>query len=77
MTSDTSPPLTVRPGPALVAPATASCPLCHTVSPLTASDVANGQSWRCGRCGQRWDQDGLSGAAAYAAWAAGRLAPPA
>jgi predicted Zn finger-like uncharacterized protein len=50
---------------------TAVCPLCHTPSAITADAVAAGEGWRCERCGQRWDGASLTGAAAYAAWAAG------
>lgn len=65
----------VRTGPALAAQALASCPLCHTASSFTEPDVAHGQSWHCERCGQRWDRDGLAGAATYAVWIASRRVP--
>lgn len=55
-----------RPGPAVTE--LVACPLCHTASSLTVERVANGEEWRCSRCGQRWDGDSLAGAAAYASW---------
>lgn len=48
----------------------ATCPLCHTVeSTISNAALAGGASWRCGRCGQRWDAERLDTAAAYAATA--------
>jgi ribosomal protein L37AE/L43A len=45
----------------------AMCPMCHTPSPLTSRAVDDGASWRCARCGQRWDAGRLATVAAYAA----------
>ena len=48
----------------------AACPLCHTVDASVSNEaLAGGASWRCERCGQRWDAERLSIAAAYAATA--------
>jgi hypothetical protein len=45
-----------------------ACPLCHTVEAgITGATLAEGASWRCARCGQRWDGTRLATAAAYAA----------
>jgi hypothetical protein len=47
----------------------ATCPLCHTAdATLTNASLAAGADWRCGRCGQMWDQKRLATVAAYAAW---------
>jgi hypothetical protein len=47
-----------------------ACPLCHTVEiNITSAMLAQGGSWRCVRCGQRWDGNRLVTAAAYAATA--------
>ena len=47
----------------------ATCPMCHTVdATLTNASLAAGEHWRCGRCGQMWDQKRLATVAAYAAW---------
>jgi transcription elongation factor Elf1 len=47
----------------------ATCPLCHTTdASLTADALEAGGTWRCVRCGQRWDADRLAAVAAYSAW---------
>jgi len=48
-----------------------TCPMCHTVVALTQQALAAGATWRCARCGQRWDADRLATVAAYAEYAAG------
>lgn len=50
-----------------------ACPLCHTASSLTAERVEEGETWRCCRCGQRWDGETLAGASAYASWLQTRI----
>jgi predicted Zn finger-like uncharacterized protein len=51
------------------------CPTCHTAdATITTQSLADGESWRCGRCQQNWTQQRLATAAAYEAWAAARLA---
>ena len=44
-----------------------ACPMCHSPAPLTPSAL---DAWRCGRCGQQWDDARLTAVAAYAAWVA-------
>lgn len=44
-----------------------TCPMCHTPTPLTQSDIDAGAGWRCVRCGQQWSGTRLSKVAAYAA----------
>ena len=44
-----------------------TCPMCHTPTPLTQSDIDAGAGWRCVRCGQQWSRTRLSTVAAYAA----------
>ena len=49
----------------------ATCQSCHTKhESLTEDAVQMGASWRCVRCGQRWDAARLAAVAAYATWAA-------
>ena len=51
----------------------ATCPSCHTVdTALTNASLAAGANWRCGRCGQMWDQKRIATVTAYAAWDAAR-----
>ena len=51
----------------------ATCPTCHTMdSTLTNASLAAGADWRCGRCGQMWDQKRIATVVAYAAWEAAR-----
>ena len=51
----------------------AICPTCHTVDQaLTSASLAAGGHWRCGRCGQMWDQKRTAIVAAYAAWDSAR-----
>lgn len=47
--------------------AVVTCPMCHTPTSLTQSDIDAGAGWRCARCGQRWSATRLSTVAAYAA----------
>ena len=47
--------------------AVVTCPMCHTPTSLTQSDIDAGAGWRCDRCGQRWSATRLSTVAAYAA----------
>ena len=49
------------------APAAVTCPMCHTPTSLTQTDIDAGAGWRCVRCGQRWSATRLSTVAAYAA----------
>jgi transposase len=50
------------------APSSAVCPLCHTAeTSISNAALTAGASWRCERCGQRWDAHRLETAAAYAA----------
>jgi transposase-like protein len=51
-----------------------TCPMCHTPTSLTQSDIDAGEGWRCARCGQRWSATRLSTVAAYAASIAERAA---
>ena len=45
----------------------------HTVdATLTKASLAAGADWRCGRCGQMWDQKRIATVVAYAAWEAAR-----
>jgi hypothetical protein len=44
-----------------------TCPMCHTPTSLTRSDIDAGAGWRCVRCGQHWSATRLSTVAAYAA----------
>ena len=45
----------------------AECLLCHTV--YTGSFVDNGShSWRCTRCGQRWDAARIAAVTNYQQW---------
>ena len=44
-----------------------TCPMCHTPTSLTQTDIDGGAGWRCVRCGQRWGATRLSTVAAYAA----------
>lgn len=47
----------------------ATCPTCYRVdTSLTNASLAAGGNWRCGRCGQMWDQKRIATVAAYAAW---------
>lgn len=51
----------------------ATCPTCHMVdATLTNSSLAAGANWRCGRCGQMWDQKRIATVAAYNAWDSAR-----
>ena len=53
-----------------------TCTLCHTVErTVTSEGVAAGADWRCTRCGQRWNGERQATVAAYARFAASRLAP--
>ena len=47
--------------------AVVTCPMCHTPTSLTQTDIAAGEGWRCVRCGQHWSATRLSTVAAYAA----------
>jgi predicted Zn finger-like uncharacterized protein len=50
-----------------------TCPMCHTPDlVVTQAALMAGGEWRCGRCGHRWDAEGLAAVAAYAEWCAGR-----
>jgi hypothetical protein len=50
------------------AASSAVCPLCHTAeTSISPAALTAGASWRCTRCGQRWDAQRLDTAAAYAA----------
>lgn len=49
-------------------PLFAMCPLCHTSSSLSLSELDAGADWQCVTCSQRWDAPRLSTVAAYAAW---------
>ena len=45
------------------------CPLCHTSHGALTPDAVNPNvSWKCDRCGQRWDADSLATVSAYSAW---------
>jgi transposase-like protein len=45
----------------------ATCPLCHTAEAgMSSAALREGASWRCVRCGQRWDATRLQTAADYA-----------
>jgi ribosomal protein L37AE/L43A len=58
--------LEVLPSERVAAPSP-SCPLCHTADAgISTEAVAAGGSWKCVRCGQRWDTGRLETAAAYA-----------
>ena len=51
----------------------ATCPTCHRVdTALTNASLAAGANWRCGRCGQMWDQKRIATVAAYAVWDSAR-----
>jgi hypothetical protein len=51
----------------------AACPTCHMVdAALTSASLAAGGHWRCGRCGQVWDQKRIAIVAAYGAWESAR-----
>ena len=51
----------------------ATCPTCHMVdAALTNASLAAGANWRCGRCGQMWDQKRIATVTAFAAWDAAR-----
>jgi hypothetical protein len=39
---------------------------------LTNSSLAAGADWRCGRCGQMWDQKRIATVAAYNVWDSAR-----
>jgi ribosomal protein L37AE/L43A len=47
----------------------ATCPMCHTRTPVTQNASEAGGDWRCVRCGQNWDAARLAVVIAYAAWA--------
>ena len=48
-----------------------TCLLCHTpASGITFESLATGSTWKCEGCGQLWDGDRLSTAAAYAEYVA-------
>jgi ubiquitin C-terminal hydrolase len=48
-----------------------TCPLCHTSHAwLTQEALQTGESWRCVRCAQQWDNRRLVAVAAYADWVA-------
>ena len=55
--------------------AVVTCPMCHTPTSLTQTDIAAGEGWRCVRCGQHWSATRLSTVAAYAASQVERPAP--
>jgi transposase-like protein len=47
-----------------------TCPLCHTAdTTVSHAALSAGASWKCVRCGHRWDAERLETAAAYAAMA--------
>lgn len=50
----------------------ATCPMCHTPTPVTQNAIEAGGDWRCVTCGQHWDATRLAAVAAYAAWVADR-----
>jgi predicted Zn finger-like uncharacterized protein len=50
----------------------ATCPMCHTPTPITQNAIEAGGDWRCGRCGQHWDATRLAAVATYVAWVAER-----
>lgn len=58
----------MRSSDATAAATATTCPLCHTVeASISGAALAEGASWRCVRCGQRWDAERLATAAAYTA----------
>ena len=57
------------PGIAVAPEGHATCPTCHMAdATLTNASLAAGADWRCGRCGQMWDQKRIATVTAYAAW---------
>ena len=68
MVHDPSLPVAVPIETETAVPSPATCPLCHTASPLTLDTLGAGGYWRCARCGQDWDAARLEGYAVYAAW---------